>query len=261
MLEQRVAYLPGLRKPVLHLHNMSCFGSLLPVPHQMRLLWQRQHSSSFAVAVQRTLQHTPMHDTIHVRHPPHLVSLLYCASCPCPADQLWWNDPLGRFHPYVLPGKCLTLPNSATTNGQVLEVQDCINTAPAPSQRWSSNTAAALTALFPTPFNPQNNSLQSRLQATTPPTTRCIEDLDFNTTDGAPIATNPCNSNSQTNLNQKWSLTVDGQLTLIFNQNKCMQAVGTGAVGKEGRGASERLGSFVVSTELCYSGNVHKCAL
>jgi hypothetical protein len=44
----------------------------------------------------------------------------------------------------------------------------------------------------------------------------------------------PCNTNPSNNQNQRWSLTDDGQLQLMFNTAKCLTAAGTGNDG-EGR--------------------------
>jgi hypothetical protein len=143
------------------------------------------------------------------------------------AGQHWFNDRLGRLHPYSTPARCLTLPNSNTANGQGMTVTDCSTTAGTAltNQRWTNSTA-----LFTAAFNPQNSRLQSLL-TTTP---QCIENLGFNTTNGAPVVMMPCNTDTMTNQNQRWSLTDGGQLQLMFNTAKCMTAAGTGVNG-EGR--------------------------
>lgn len=150
-------------------------------------------------------------------------SVVQIWECSSTLSQQWFIDRLGRLHPYSTPARCLTLPSSTTTNGQGLTVTDCVNTAPAPlNQRWTASPA-----IFPAVFNPQNNRLQSRLAAAP----QCIDNLAYNTTDGAAVVMMPCNSNVTTSINQRWSLTDAGQLQLMFNTAKCMTAVGTGGNG------------------------------
>jgi hypothetical protein len=130
-----------------------------------------------------------------------------------PVGQQWFYDFLGRLHPYHTPARCLTVPSSNTTNGQVLTVSDCTTDT---SQRWTPSTAS----FFPAAFRPVNQRLRSLLATTA----QCIENLAFNVTNGAPVAMMGCNNDAATNTNQRWNYTETGQLTLMFNSQKCMEA-------------------------------------
>lgn len=158
------------------------------------------------------------------QHHPMSLLIAPALSVSAAAGQQWFSDRLGRLHPYSTPARCLTLPSSTTTNGQGLTVTDCVNTAPTPSnQRWTPSMA-----IFPAVFNPQNNRLQSALAAAP----QCIDNLAYNTTNGAAVVMMPCNNNATASTNQRWSLTDAGQLQLMFNRAKCMTAVGTGVNGE-----------------------------
>lgn len=135
------------------------------------------------------------------------------------AGQQFFNDNLGRLHPYNSPTRCLTLPNSDTANGRTLTVSGCSTNAT--NQVWDTSVA-----IFPAAFNPQNGRIQSRLSVS------CIENLAFNTSNGAPVAMMPCNTNASTNSNQRWQMTAEGALRLTFNTNMCMEAAGTGVNGE-----------------------------
>jgi hypothetical protein len=149
--------------------------------------------------------------------------------CACafhmPAAQQWFYDTLTRLHPYSSPSRCLTLPNSNTNKGQGLTLEEC--SATASNQRWTTSIT-----IFPPAFNSQNSRLLSRLANPA----QCIENLGYNTTNGAPVAMMPCNANATTNTNQRWRLNDTGLLQLTFNTAKCLEAGGAGANGEGGRG-------------------------
>lgn len=139
------------------------------------------------------------------------------------ADQMWFNDTVGRLHPYSAPDRCLTLPNSNTANGQVLVVQACGATAAA-NQRWTASNSS----MFAAPFNPQNSRLRSNVVPQ-----QCMELLAYNTTNGAPVAMMPCNANTTSNSNQRWTFSSSNNtLQLVFNIAKCLQAGASGATGE-----------------------------
>jgi hypothetical protein len=150
-----------------------------------------------------------------------------CCACASqlPAAQQWFYDTLTRLHPYSSPSRCLTLPKSNTNQGRGLTLEEC--SATATNQHWNTSIT-----MFPPAFNSQNSRLQSRLA--NPP--QCIENLGYNTTNGAPVAMMPCNANATTNTNQRWRLNDTGLLQLTFNTGKCLEAGGAGANGEGGLG-------------------------
>ena len=149
--------------------------------------------------------------------------------CEWSGQQQWFYDTLTRLHPYSSPSRCLTLPNSSTNKGQGLTLEEC--SATATNQRWTTSIT-----IIPAAFNSQNSRLQSRLA--NPP--QCIENLGYNTTNGAPLAMMPCNANATTNTNQRWRLNDTGALQLTFNSAKCLEAGGAGANGEGGGGVGRK---------------------
>ncbi len=95
-------------------------------------------------------------------------------------------------------GRCVTVPNSSTSNGTQLELGDCAGSA---NQRWTYTSGQELTVYG----------------------NKCLDASGQGTSDGTQVIIWDCNGQS----NQRWNVNTNGTITGV-QSGKCLDAYGAG---------------------------------